>query len=813
MTVTKPKPKPKLLTRTSAKHTRTLASERLDEPVRPRTAGGDRGFLRRLGFGRGFFGKGLGSSSANIKVNSDASQNSNHIRRSISVQDNFLAGTFQSPTQPTTGAIAATTSKYPGLLNNHELSSHVQPGLEPEDSGGSCSQLQPQPWPRSQLVDALAANSTSTNRASRYSILSRRSSAPDSTTDTDHRQSKFASPNLTSYNFSFDPQLGEEQDKDAGEENVDVRSTKDSGSSYDERDEPKMHTDGARNRASSQHQDDDYIPLRSTTLPQNNIAAPAKQTSFQPDDSRQLTDDCTYTKDPEVGNDHDNGDALLQDVQPQPSSSDSGAQPHGSDIPEVTLVWRQQKPSSLSSGSPRMPFASSLISPMKEKDNAFDSISLYASSNGTDTVSSIDTGSSVIVMGSVKDRGDKRASRQKAMSESSTAARGVRKAKNPSLTAMSLFSASPATSAASPLSRPLSITASKPNSPSLSPVLQQQEEEEANNLGTGVVSATAPNKKEQKSVPSRTNLLPSLPLNIRRPKSLYEHSLHQTSLLNAQRGDDGTHTSRGSSSIAAAKAFLTMIASGNNNSNKSITSSLTSTTELTINTSATRRGSTANECHSSASSSTNYPNSAPLATTVAGDGERGPGTCNAQHSLCSCDSPCNENNHGGESPGILGGRSFRERSKLASAGIRRASTYVWNRSSVFMRNLSSTEELTSSDRQSRPANSSVSGVSSTFNDEPDDSSKGGSDYLGLAATADRKNTSPATTKMEDLTATKSCDPLASEEITIPQAPPPPPLPPLPLTKSPAIMRLNAARELVMTEKNFVGNLFVIKKVK
>ncbi|KAJ2790907.1 hypothetical protein H4R21_006417, partial [Coemansia helicoidea] len=47
-----------------------------------------------------------------------------------------------------------------------------------------------------------------------------------------------------------------------------------------------------------------------------------------------------------------------------------------------------------------------------------------------------------------------------------------------------------------------------------------------------------------------------------------------------------------------------------------------------------------------------------------------------------------------ESPGVVAGsRSLRARSRLAGVGLRRASTYMWERSSVLVRALSSTDEL------------------------------------------------------------------------------------------------------------------------
>ncbi|KAJ2409875.1 hypothetical protein H4218_005418 [Coemansia sp. IMI 209128] len=146
------------------------------------------------------------------------------------------------------------------------------------------------------------------------------------------------------------------------------------------------------------------------------------------------------------------------------------------------------------------------------------------------------------------------------------------------------------------------------------------------------------------------------------------------------------------------------------------------------------------------------------------------------------------------SSGVVGNRSMRVRSKLASAGIRRASTYVWSRSSVFMRGLASTDEL-SSCQHLLPSEVTLD-ASVTSTDISVDVVQASTDTSSVEPRNSRSGS------VEEGSTSAELDMATRSSLVIP-----------PVSKSaPAVMRLHAARELVMTEKNFVDNLFVIKKV-
>ncbi|KAJ2338416.1 hypothetical protein GGF43_006885, partial [Coemansia sp. RSA 2618] len=136
------------------------------------------------------------------------------------------------------------------------------------------------------------------------------------------------------------------------------------------------------------------------------------------------------------------------------------------------------------------------------------------------------------------------------------------------------------------------------------------------------------------------------------------------------------------------------------------------------------------------------------------------------------------------SPGVAGNRSLRARSKLAGAGIRRASTYVWGRSSVFIKALSSADELPGGGQlQQQQA------VPGAWESDMDTGSTKTDDAVSIQGPVPPHA------------------PLAAPQETVLEPVLRPVLSPRSSKKSPAAMRLHAARELVMTEKNFVDNLF------
>ncbi|KAJ2765518.1 hypothetical protein IWQ56_004066, partial [Coemansia nantahalensis] len=134
-----------------------------------------------------------------------------------------------------------------------------------------------------------------------------------------------------------------------------------------------------------------------------------------------------------------------------------------------------------------------------------------------------------------------------------------------------------------------------------------------------------------------------------------------------------------------------------------------------------------------------------------------------------------------ESPGVVAGsRSLRARSRLAGVGLRRASTYMWERSSVLVRALSSTDELPGGGQLALAAGA--------------EGGAGGTEADGNAAAARLQQPRPHQPQHDSHHSTATGHHYQR------------------LQRSPGAMRQHAVRELVTTEKNFVDNLFVIKKV-
>ncbi|KAJ2453443.1 hypothetical protein EV183_002196 [Coemansia sp. RSA 2336] len=266
-----------------------------------------------------------------------------------------------------------------------------------------------------------------------------------------------------------------------------------------------------------------------------------------------------------------------------------------------------------------------------------------------------------------------------------------------------------------------------------------------------------------------------------RPKSLYERPSSRA-LVALHSRHDTAPPARPSSSIASAKAFLMMIASGSSHADAASASPA-----LSIVTSP----------HIETDDSLSVPASAPVGklesartfdqqpagrtplsfdrTDASGEKQEGFGL--------SFPSPST-------SPGIASNRSLRTRSRLAGAGIRRASTYVWGRSSVFIKALSSSEELPGNplqQQQQQPAAATCESDIDTGSTKTDDASSFKGPLVQSASAAHKREPTP--------------EPVPGFVVPTHAS-----------KRSPAAMRLHAARELVMTEKNFVDNLFVIKKV-
>ncbi|KAJ2378560.1 hypothetical protein GGI05_006716, partial [Coemansia sp. RSA 2603] len=295
----------------------------------------------------------------------------------------------------------------------------------------------------------------------------------------------------------------------------------------------------------------------------------------------------------------------------------------------------------------------------------------------------------------------------------------------------------------------------------------------------------------------------------RRPKSLYERSLLKTS-IDTSHTDNTSLLSHDSSSMASAKAFLTMIASASD-SNALPSRFSGHANNLTISTKRSR-GSLC-QCSFGDSLSSSLPASAPAGQLSAGfsfgqqnESFRGSTVSSRRFDSGKTAQDGETTDRSDPQAPSPGSRSLRVRSKLAGVGIRRASTYVWNRSSVFMRSLSSAEELPGSPTQQQDKHRQKPQSPQLQPHLPLQASEKNSEPelgKGFEDSTDRMDTRPAESISSDVGTTDALQVPETEVV---------PVASLLSKKSPAAMRLHAVRELVMTEKNFVDNLFVIKKV-
>ncbi|KAJ2867463.1 hypothetical protein FB639_004941, partial [Coemansia asiatica] len=193
----------------------------------------------------------------------------------------------------------------------------------------------------------------------------------------------------------------------------------------------------------------------------------------------------------------------------------------------------------------------------------------------------------------------------------------------------------------------------------------------------------------------------------RRPKSLYEKPSFKMLPIVAPT-DEILLPSRASSSMASAKAFLTMIASSTAASGRPHRT--LESAGLTIATTGSRSSFRQHSFCDLAMSPSPSPSSAPISgpsSTFAGiqtvERSRTSTALSAQEpekaeALQRGTVLMEKSDSQASSPGS---RSLRMRSRLAGVGIRRASTYVWSRSSVFMRSLSSADDLPESPLQQK----------------------------------------------------------------------------------------------------------------
>ncbi|KAJ2077250.1 hypothetical protein H4R24_005242 [Coemansia sp. RSA 988] len=292
-----------------------------------------------------------------------------------------------------------------------------------------------------------------------------------------------------------------------------------------------------------------------------------------------------------------------------------------------------------------------------------------------------------------------------------------------------------------------------------------------------------------------------------RPKSLHERpSCRALSVLHRETGGSAAPHA---SSIASAKSFLMMIASSHGNDGASLAAMPNGLTNATLESqshpphSASVAGPTQTIESESAQDSEHRQNNAIEGVSAVQDPEQRPDGATEDVSaarksynteLCAQDGA--ESSATGAlpsaSPEVPSSRSLRARSKLAGVGIRRASTYVWSRSSVFVRTLSSTDELPGNNTPPLQPGSSGGAEESDMDSR---STKTEDSFCQNGATA-----------LPLLPPTRQMSCVSTPSVL------PPAISLRPSKKSPAAMRLHAARELVMTEKNFVDNLFIIKKV-
>ncbi|KAJ1767390.1 hypothetical protein LPJ69_000503 [Coemansia sp. RSA 1752] len=699
-----------------------------DLPARPRTAAGDRGLLRRFRLGRILFGAGSDEDSTGHR-------GSQHLVRTNSVQTP-APDVPHMPGQP-----------LPAYGSPHEI---------------HALSLRPRPSMRA------GAESSTDARKSQYSMMSRRSSAPDvaelarrlsrhieedlpefSSTHADAPTPEYASTHADTptpasiLSQPSPPQPGSVLPPHMRKELDDVGSDNASGLWQEQQQRHQQqqhradinHTYPCANesaRADAIEQDDCvFIPLSSTahTWPSPVLVSASVQ----------------YDCEPKVAE--------------RAASSDlhSAAAPPTPDMTRATLIWREPRPASLisqstSKSSPSLVDSLLQAGSMCEREPLPDGLS--------DAVVPLETA-------------------------------GTRHSSEPSATQLQSspleFPSLESPSLRSPPLESMSLSTPLVQSPHSEPPAQPLPETPQFARPHRSSNGSAPVDDERyfplrRPKPSDSDCWlrghqPQL-----RPKSLYERSSCKAlGVLHSR--DDEFSPSQPSSSIASAKAFLMMIASGDPHGD-----SASASNHLSIVTSGV---------DGVVSSPVSVPASAPLAGSASSQTFEQQLACSdcstmvgGHELLLDALGPAGRSTSPSTSPGAAGNRSLRARSKLAGAGIRRASTYVWGRSSVFIKALSSADELPGSglpQLQQQPGPGAWESDMDTGSTKTDDA-------------ASIQGPAPPHAS------------LAAHQETAPDPVPRPVTSPRSSKKSPAAMRLHAARELVMTEKNFVDNLFVIKKV-
>ncbi|KAJ2910117.1 hypothetical protein GGI21_001193 [Coemansia aciculifera] len=813
--------KPRLLARAPAKQASNIGSEGSREVdiaaasadvARPRTAGGERSILRRLRIGRLFFGHGAGS---NLGPGSGSGF------ASASVESTSAGAGLNASSPHSSHWLLRTSSAHaPVTTNDLLLLNH---GGENFSNGDS----QAIPYLPRQYTDSYAPHNSG-NRKSRYSVHSRRLSAPDgvemahrqslislasdlgpeshsssdylpeisivvsSTSDSQHSEAlaRFTSsaqkPNdaivksaWLPANLSTGSELNRLSQSDASyvdsfntassREAVAFQSLKNSASPL-----PLAH---------ARHSGDDFIPIPSNA--HTPIVTPATPQPADPSSTSESSEMAAQSRLPPprspagrslkpLGIERCIGGDMPLGVNNELQHSDNSHNTHSISTNASSLAtlhpYHRSRPQALSVSmeAHKLPSggrglrehnASEALSMHKQRWQqspalALQSLSLPTSPAtpsqrvpphlnapcGIGSSATTDCDLPVILMGSVKQRGDKKPTRQSDNGDSAGPA---------ALPLQYTDSESPSPDQSTDAPRPL------PVSPALEP-------------------AAATDDSLDPAVHNDRWIRAALPSP--RPKSLYEGG----KLGDASAVVTELSSLRVSSSIASAKAFLTMIAADQARGSDAGAYDDSALTIVTSN----AKGSFKYGSPGSSSLVSPALASAPVTGSAGRFGSTAQiaNTTGAQDMTAAAESTERESANS-SSPGVVGNRSLRVRSKLASVGIRRASTYVWSRSSVFMRGLASADELTSSQSPLPTEDAMDDNIpADILSIEP---------HLSAAGSTD---VGPASTELDSAMTSSSAVALASKS-------------------APAVMRLHAARELVMTEKNFVDNLFVIKKVR
>ncbi|KAJ1950003.1 hypothetical protein EC988_004551, partial [Linderina pennispora] len=286
---------------------------------------------------------------------------------------------------------------------------------------------------------------------------------------------------------------------------------------------------------------------------------------------------------------------------------------------------------------------------------------------------------------------------------------------------------------------------------------------------------------------SRTQSMPTQ----KRPKSLYEQPVHKSYSTSTYKSHQSrkSFTGDGRSSTASDTLYLDdlhalPIPQSSNKLKSLLPQPRRNTESLLINTQAKARRSSAVSLTTSPLSI--IPMSAPVDDTH--DGKEGSINSALLGSAKSSKAPSIDS----FAPTDVHG-SQRMRSKLESIGMKRSSTYGWGRSSMFLRSPPSAEDLNANEAQ-KPSDGAA-------DDKAAVATVAAPAATTTAGDGQAKENGPQPRPSKEQESDTTSPMIQPVMIAKPVA-----------RKTPAAMRMHSARELVITEKNFVDHLFVIKKV-